>query len=54
MVVIIVRREFAVSGIRSILAIHGVALPASIWGKLKTSSQIVTISLLILTNTLER
>ena len=54
MVVIIVGREFAVSGIRSILAVRGVALPASIWGKLKTGSQIVAISLLILTNTLER
>lgn len=54
MVVIIVGREFAVSGLRSILATRGVALPASILGKLKTGSQIVAIVLLIFTNTLDR
>lgn len=54
MVVIIVGREFVVSGLRSILAVHGVALPASTWGKLKTLSQIVAIVLLILTRSLDR
>jgi CDP-diacylglycerol---glycerol-3-phosphate 3-phosphatidyltransferase len=54
MVVIIIGREFIVSGLRSILATRGIAMPASVWGKLKTGSQIVAISLLILTNTLDR
>lgn len=54
MVVIIVGREFVVSGLRSILATRGVALPASVLGKLKTGSQVVAIVLLIFTNTLDR
>jgi CDP-diacylglycerol--glycerol-3-phosphate 3-phosphatidyltransferase len=54
MVVIIVGREFAVSGMRSIAATRGLVIAASTWGKLKTVSQIVAITLLILTNTLEQ
>lgn len=54
MVVIIVGREFVISGLRSILATRGVALPASSLGKLKTVSEMVAIVLLILTNSLER
>jgi len=54
MVVVIVGREFAVSGLRSIAVTQGVVIAASSWGKFKTGSQIVAISLLILTNTLER
>lgn len=54
MVVIIVGREFVVSGLRTILASRGIALPASIWGKLKTGSQVLAITLLIFTNTLDR
>ncbi len=54
MVVIIVGREFIVSGLRSILATRGIAMPASVLGKLKTGSQVVAITLLILTNTLDR
>jgi len=54
MVVVIVGREFAVSGLRSIAVTQGVVIAASAWGKIKTGSQIVAISLLILTNTLER
>jgi CDP-diacylglycerol--glycerol-3-phosphate 3-phosphatidyltransferase len=54
MVVVIVGREFAVSGMRSIAAARGVIIPASSWGKYKTVSQVVAIVLLILTNTLER
>jgi CDP-diacylglycerol--glycerol-3-phosphate 3-phosphatidyltransferase len=53
MVVIIVGREFVVSGLRSILAVRGTAMSASRWGKLKTGSQVVAIPLLILTRTLE-
>lgn len=54
MVVIIIGREFIVSGLRSVLATRGIALPASKLGKLKTASQVVAILLLILTNSLER
>jgi CDP-diacylglycerol--glycerol-3-phosphate 3-phosphatidyltransferase len=54
MVVVIVGREFIVSGVRSIAASRGVVIPASGWGKGKTASQVVAIALLILTNTLER
>ena len=54
MVVVIVGREFAVSGMRSLAAAKGAIIAASLWGKLKTVSQIVAIPLLILTHTLER
>jgi len=48
MVVIIIGREFAVSGLRSIAAQQGVTIAASPLGKTKTVSQVVAISLLIL------
>jgi CDP-diacylglycerol--glycerol-3-phosphate 3-phosphatidyltransferase len=54
MVVVIVSREFVVSALRSIAASRGVIISASNWGKFKTVSQVVAITLLILTNTLER
>lgn len=52
MIVVIVGREFVVSGMRSIAAARGLIIDASVWGKYKTVSQVVAISLLILTNTL--
>ena len=54
MVVVIVGREFAVSGMRSIAAARGIIIAASRWGKWKTVSQVVAITLLILTRSLER
>jgi CDP-diacylglycerol--glycerol-3-phosphate 3-phosphatidyltransferase len=54
MVVVIVGREFAVSGMRSVAAAQGLVIAASRWGKLKTASQVVAITLLILTQTLEQ
>jgi CDP-diacylglycerol--glycerol-3-phosphate 3-phosphatidyltransferase len=54
MIVVIVGREFAVSGMRSIASSRGVVIAASRWGKYKMISQVVAITLLILTNTLER
>jgi CDP-diacylglycerol--glycerol-3-phosphate 3-phosphatidyltransferase len=48
MVVIIIGREFAVSGLRSIAAQQGVTIAASPLGKTKTVSQVIAISLLIL------
>ena len=46
-VVIIVGREFAVSGLRSIAASEGWSIPVSRMGKFKMFSQVVTIALLI-------
>jgi CDP-diacylglycerol--glycerol-3-phosphate 3-phosphatidyltransferase len=48
MVVIIIGREFAVSGLRSIAAQQGVTIAASPLGKFKMVSQVIAISLLIL------
>jgi len=47
MVVIIIGREFAVSGLRAIAAQNGVTIAASPLGKTKTVAQVVAISLLI-------
>jgi CDP-diacylglycerol--glycerol-3-phosphate 3-phosphatidyltransferase len=52
MIVVIVGREFVVSGMRSIAASRGWVMAASRWGKYKTASQVVAIVLLILTNRL--
>jgi CDP-diacylglycerol--glycerol-3-phosphate 3-phosphatidyltransferase len=47
-VCIIIGREFAVSGLRSIAASHGIVIPASRLGKWKMAAQVVGISLMIL------
>lgn len=46
-VVIVIGREFAVSGLRAVAAAEGWAIPASKAGKFKMFSQVVTIALLI-------
>jgi len=51
MIVIIVGREFAVSGIRSIAASQGYIMPANWYGKTKTVVQIFTIVVLIVADT---
>jgi CDP-diacylglycerol---glycerol-3-phosphate 3-phosphatidyltransferase len=51
MVVIIVGREFAVSGIRSIAAAQGYLMPANMLGKLKFVCQVCTIVVLIVADT---
>jgi CDP-diacylglycerol--glycerol-3-phosphate 3-phosphatidyltransferase len=48
MVAVIIGREFAVTGLRSIAYARGVGMPASSLGKLKMVSQVVAILLLIL------
>lgn len=48
MVVVIIGREFAISGLRSVAAQQGIDMPASKLGKGKTVSQVIAISLLIL------
>ena len=52
MVVIIVGREFAVSGLRTVASSRGVTIGASVWGKYKTGLQVLVISLLIVTRRL--
>lgn len=49
-VVIIIGREFAVSGLRSIAAVDGVVIAASRIGKLKMLAQVAAITLLILSS----
>ncbi|HEX3184742.1 MAG TPA: CDP-diacylglycerol--glycerol-3-phosphate 3-phosphatidyltransferase [Pyrinomonadaceae bacterium] len=46
-VVIIIGREFAVTGLRSIAAVEGVVISASKMGKFKMLAQVVTVALLI-------
>ncbi|MCA1591990.1 MAG: CDP-diacylglycerol--glycerol-3-phosphate 3-phosphatidyltransferase [Acidobacteria bacterium] len=50
-VVIIVGREFAVSGLRSVAAADGVIISASRMGKFKMAAQVVTVALLIASST---
>ncbi|HUX66066.1 MAG TPA: CDP-diacylglycerol--glycerol-3-phosphate 3-phosphatidyltransferase [Terriglobales bacterium] len=47
MVVVIIGREFAVSGLRSIAAAQGFAIPANDWGKAKMVSQVVAVCIVI-------
>lgn len=51
-IIIILSREFAVTGLRAILAGEGEIVAASQLGKIKTWAQIVAISALILHNTI--
>ncbi len=48
MVVVIVAREFAVTGLRQVAHEQGIVISASWWGKLKTLTQIIAVSLLII------
>ena len=48
MVVIIIAREFIISGFRLIAAEKGVVIAANYWGKFKTATQMIMIILLIL------
>lgn len=49
-VILIVSREFAVTGLRLVAAGEGIVLAASSMGKLKTASQLSAIALLLLHN----
>ncbi|MDI9259142.1 CDP-diacylglycerol--glycerol-3-phosphate 3-phosphatidyltransferase [Alicyclobacillus sendaiensis] len=48
--IVIISREFAVTGLRLIAAGDGVVMAASQWGKWKTTAQMVGIVLLMLNN----
>lgn len=47
---VIIAREFIVTGIRLIASNEGRVIAASIWGKMKTVTQIIAISLLLIDN----
>ncbi|MBD5459165.1 MAG: CDP-diacylglycerol--glycerol-3-phosphate 3-phosphatidyltransferase [Lachnospiraceae bacterium] len=47
MVIVIIAREFIISGFRLIASDNGVVIAASYWGKFKTTFQMVMICLLI-------
>lgn len=47
-VIIIIAREFIISGFRLVAADNGVVIAASYWGKFKTVSQMIMIILLIM------
>lgn len=50
LVIIIIAREFAISGFRIIAASEGTTIAASKWGKAKTISQLIAIILLLIDN----
>lgn len=47
-VMIVLTREFMVASIRMISASNGVVIPANIWGKIKTVTQMVSIIIIML------
>ncbi len=51
-VILIIARELMVTGLRAIAADHGVVIAASYFGKLKTVSQIVAVTYVMLSTTL--
>jgi len=53
LVMIVLAREFAVTGLRSIAASESIIIPASKFGKLKTVTQILALSALIFTRIAE-
>lgn len=48
MVIVIIAREFIISGFRLVASDNGVVIAASYWGKFKTVSQMAAVVLLIL------
>ena len=48
MVIVIISREFIISGFRLIASDNGVVIAASYWGKFKTTFQMVSVVLVIL------
>jgi CDP-diacylglycerol--glycerol-3-phosphate 3-phosphatidyltransferase len=54
MVVVIIAREFAVTSLRSFAAAESLVIPAGFSGKVKTTVQIIAISLVIIHSQIER
>jgi CDP-diacylglycerol--glycerol-3-phosphate 3-phosphatidyltransferase len=49
-VVVIIAREFAITGLRVLAASEGITIAANWWGKIKTITQIIAIITLLLDN----
>lgn len=49
-VLVILGREFAVTGLRALAAADGLVISASGWGKLKTTLQVIAITMVMLQN----
>lgn len=47
-VMLVLTREFAIASVRMIAATNGVVIPANVWGKIKTVSQMVFTILIML------
>jgi CDP-diacylglycerol--glycerol-3-phosphate 3-phosphatidyltransferase len=47
MVFVIIAREFAVTGLRMVALEREIPIAANVWGKAKTTSQVIAVSLLI-------
>ena len=47
MVIVIISREFIISGFRLVASDNGVVIAASYWGKFKTTFQMIAVVLLI-------
>ena len=50
MVIIIIAREFAITGLRTLAASDGIVIAASKWGKAKTMSQMLAIVIILFNN----
>lgn len=50
MVIVIISREFIISGFRLVASDNGVVIAASYWGKFKTTFQMIAVILLIIGN----
>lgn len=50
MVIVILAREFAVTGLRQVAAAEGIVIAAGMTGKIKTITQMIAIPLLLLDN----
>ncbi|AFS78552.1 CDP-diacylglycerol--glycerol-3-phosphate 3-phosphatidyltransferase PgsA [Gottschalkia acidurici 9a] len=49
-VIVIIAREFAITGLRVLAASEGITIAASYWGKFKTITQIIAIVSLLINN----
>lgn len=49
-VIIIIAREFAITGLRTLAAADGIVIAASKWGKAKTMSQMIAIVIILFNN----
>jgi CDP-diacylglycerol--glycerol-3-phosphate 3-phosphatidyltransferase len=49
-VIVIIAREFAITGLRTLAASDGIVIAASKWGKAKTMSQMIAIVIILFNN----